>query len=395
MNSLKNLFIVLLLAVVGYGVYISMKKEKPATPPPGAESWAAAPQIEMSGAAPAAASAGFGSNGTVPPLPAGVSSPAAPATLMPPGMTPPPGMAPPANPPSTAAMGTSGYEAAPSAPSGPATPAAPAGDLGPSPNGTPAPSPAASEASPPSPSTVAATPKIRAKFVEFMDTARRKLEAGEWRDVHGKLTTWYDDPHLSPEESLQLTDLLDQIAGTAIYSRRPILDEAYTVQPGDNLQRIAESYNVSWQLLAKINGIRDPQNLRPGQPLKVVRGPFQAVISLDSRKLTLLVGDFYAGHFPIGVGTDNPRLEGSYKVKDKTINPEYYAPDGTRIPAGDYRNPLGKRWINLGDGVGIHGTNDPRNIGNNQAPGSICLSDRDIDDVYDILSVGSRVTIHR
>jgi lipoprotein-anchoring transpeptidase ErfK/SrfK len=57
--------------------------------------------------------------------------------------------------------------------------------------------------------------------------------------------------------------------------------------------------------------------------------------------------------------------------------------------------PLGKRWIDLGNQIGIHGTNDPRNIGHTEGRGSIFLSDRDIDDVYDILTVGSKIAIHR
>jgi len=242
----------------------------------------------------------------------------------------------------------------------------------------------------------ASSAQIRPEFVKFIGTARTKLDAGEWKDVHRVLTTWYDDPQLTADESVQLTELLDQIAGTAIYSRQAILDEAHVVQPGEDLERIAESYNVPLQLLAKINGIRDPRSLRPGMPLKVVRGPFQAVINLDSHKLTLMVNGYYAGHFPIGVGTDHTKLEGSYTVQAKMVNPDYYNPkNGARIPAGDRNNPLGRRWINLGEQIGIHGTNDPSSIGTSQAAGSICLGDRDIDDVYDILSIGSRVTIRR
>jgi lipoprotein-anchoring transpeptidase ErfK/SrfK len=49
----------------------------------------------------------------------------------------------------------------------------------------------------------------------------------------------------------------------------------------------------------------------------------------------------------------------------------------------------------LGSGIGIHGTADPRGIRRADNRGTICLSDQDIDDVFGILSVGSRVTIVR
>jgi lipoprotein-anchoring transpeptidase ErfK/SrfK len=236
---------------------------------------------------------------------------------------------------------------------------------------------------------------VRQEFLELLQIARTKLDGGSWGEAHRVLTTWYGDPKLTAEESTMLIDLLDQIAGTAIYSRQHLVEAPHTVLPGETLQQIAESYNVPPQLLAKINGIRDPQSLRPDQQLKVVRGPFHAIVRLDSHELTLMVNGCYAGRFPIGIGTDHSQLEGTYLVKEKEPNPTYYGPNGMTIGAEDPRNPLGKRWIGLGDQIGIHGTNDPQNIGRDQAAGSICLGDRDIEDVFDILSVGSRVLIQR
>ena len=69
-----------------------------------------------------------------------------------------------------------------------------------------------------------------------------------------------------------------------------------TTTPG-RLETIAAQYNVPWQLLAKINGIEDPNRLKPGDELKVVRGPFSAIVELDKRQLTLIVEDCYAGRF--------------------------------------------------------------------------------------------------
>ena len=102
----------------------------------------------------------------------------------------------------------------------------------------------------------------------------------------------------------------------------------------------------------------------------------------------------YAGRFPIGVGMDHTQLEGSYVVRDKATNPTYYGPSGS-IPAGDPNNPLGQYWIDLGDQIGIHGTNDPGNLHRTGGQGSVCLGNPDIEDVFDILSVGSRVVIQR
>jgi lipoprotein-anchoring transpeptidase ErfK/SrfK len=147
-------------------------------------------------------------------------------------------------------------------------------------------------------------------------------------------------------------------------------------------------------LLSKINGIRDSRQLQPGMELKVLHGPMDAVIDLNRYEMTLFLKDRYAGRFAIGVGRDHPQLEGQYTVRDKQYSPVYFGPDRVMAPS-DPSYPLGNRWIDLGNQIGIHGTNDPRNIGHTEGRGSIFLSDRDIDDVYDILTVGSKIAIHR
>lgn len=236
--------------------------------------------------------------------------------------------------------------------------------------------------------------EIRGEFAAFIDAAKRKLEEGGLVEAHERLSLFYANPRLTPEEDHQLTELLDQVAGTVIYSRQHLLEPPYVVQPGETLPQIAGKYDVPWQLLAKINGLADPRQLQPGQELKVVRGPFNAVIHLDRFELALLLHSRYAGRFRIGIGRDSQLLEGSYLVRDKVVNPTYYG-NGRQIDADDPNNPLGERLIGLGSQMSIHGTNDPQAIGRSGGPGCLCLGSRDVEDVFDILSVGSRVVIQR
>ena len=138
--------------------------------------------------------------------------------------------------------------------------------------------------------------------------------------------------------------MLDQLAGTVIYSTQHLVQPPCEVQPGESLERIAQRYNVPWQLLAKINGIDDQHSLRPGERLKVVGGPFDATISLDKCTLTLKLNGTYAGRFPIGLGREHPPVEGQYVVAEKRIDPPYFAAGRTFEP-GDPQNPLGHRWL--------------------------------------------------
>jgi lipoprotein-anchoring transpeptidase ErfK/SrfK len=236
--------------------------------------------------------------------------------------------------------------------------------------------------------------EVSRQFAELIQEVRGELDRGHFAEMHETLSAWYGEPRLTGEEQRQLVALLDQVAGTVVYSRQHLIEPAYRVQAGDTLEKIAQAYDVSEQLLAKINGIGDPAALRPGDELKVVRGPFDAVIELDKMELTMGLHGRYAGRFPIGIGRDHLQLEGTYVVREKSINPTYYGRDRV-IDADDPANPLGERWIGLGQQIGLHGTNDPRNVGTITREGSICLGERDIDDVYDILSIGSRIVIRR
>lgn len=50
---------------------------------------------------------------------------------------------------------------------------------------------------------------------------------------------------------------------------QPAQEEYYVVKPGDNLSRIAAAYGTTYQELARINGIANPNLIYPGQRIKV------------------------------------------------------------------------------------------------------------------------------
>lgn len=238
-------------------------------------------------------------------------------------------------------------------------------------------------------------------FEAVQRTIQTKLDQGLLAEALLELSKLVDNGQVPQEQMSVVQELLDQLAGTVVYSRQHLMEDAYTVRPGDTLEQIATLYQVPWKLLANINGIRDPIRLEAGSQLKVVRGPFDAQIDLTDMVLTLQVGGHYAGRFAIGVGQDQPNLEGSYTVSGLTTDPAYYGPGQTRTEAGDPSNPLGEFLISLASGpgdagqIGIHGTNDLRNLHHTGGQGTIRLGDRDIEDVFGILSIGSRVVIRR
>src|SRR4029453_10517835 len=124
------------------------------------------------------------------------------------------------------------------------------------------------------------------------------------------------------------------------------------------------------------NGLADARRLRAGSTIKVLKGPFHAVVNKSSFRLDLYLGGLpgsgadvmYVTSYPVGLGKDNSTPVGKWQVEAdrKVKNPVYYSPRGEgEIAADDPKNPLGEFWIGLagleGEAVGkesygIHGT---------------------------------------
>ncbi len=166
---------------------------------------------------------------------------------------------------------------------------------------------------------------------------------------------------------------------------------SYEVQPGDQLRLIARDYQVSWQYLARLNRM-EPEKIRAGQKLKVMKGPFHAVVDLSDRTLTVHAHGYFMCSFPVGTGREELTPTGEFPVINKVENPTYYGAEGV-ISADDPRNPLGEHWIDLGNSIGIHGTLDPNSIGHAVSKGCVRMHADDVAMVYDLLTTDSIVII--
>ena len=65
---------------------------------------------------------------------------------------------------------------------------------------------------------------------------------------------------------MQVTELLDQLAGTVIYSRQHLLEQPYLVRPGDTLSSIARRYGTSVEAIMAANRMFSAE-IRIGQQL--------------------------------------------------------------------------------------------------------------------------------
>ena len=104
---------------------------------------------------------------------------------------------------------------------------------------------------------------------------------------------------------------------------------------------------------------------------------------------------------------------GSFRVLEKTINPVWEHPQkGTHTPSGP-ANPLGSRWIGFHqdcqgrrgwDGeqmldikgcvvTGFHGTPYSWTVGQALSHGCVRLHDEDVREVFELVSLGTPVTV--
>ncbi|MFZ5595748.1 MAG: L,D-transpeptidase family protein [Bacillota bacterium] len=102
----------------------------------------------------------------------------------------------------------------------------------------------------------------------------------------------------------------------------------------------------------------------------------------SSRRLQYSQGDHAVKVYPVAVGKfSTPTPTGNYKVINKIVNPG---------------GMLGTRWMGLdipGGNYGIHGTNNPSSIGKFISNGCIRMHNRDVEEIFPMVAVGTPVQI--
>jgi lipoprotein-anchoring transpeptidase ErfK/SrfK len=147
------------------------------------------------------------------------------------------------------------------------------------------------------------------------------------------------------------------------------------------------------------------------------------VVNLEKQSLTLYRKKFLSKDFEkvhtwevstgiVAQGLGTP--SGQYVVHDKSRKPGYTYPDSEWVPAelrgkhykfGDPNNPIVARWIGLSNydgelagaiaGVGIHGTKDEEDIGQQASHGCVRMKPTGVTELFDQVPKGTTVFIHR
>lgn len=243
-----------------------------------------------------------------------------------------------------------------------------------------------------------------------LDTARRLIAQNDRVGARALLSRTLINADLSETERQTLRDELTDINQRLVFS--PTADpndpmtEEYKVASGDSLSRIAGRRELAshWKLIARVNQISDPSKIRLGQSLKLVRGPFHAIVNKADHRLDIYHGSpndpstwLYIRSFDVGLGTADGTPVGEFVVSENKLeNPGWVNPRNAReqYAPNDPENPIGEFWIGLTgvgqysdlESYGIHGTIDPSSIGGDESMGCVRLAKGDIDIVYELLA---------
>ena len=131
--------------------------------------------------------------------------------------------------------------------------------------------------------------------------------------------------------------------------------------------------------------------------------PGQIIVSFGDRRLYHITKPGVAMSYPIAVPREKSRWSGVTSVSMKRENPDWtptaemFAENPRLppwVPGGHPMNPMGKRAMYLGASTyRIHGTDAPWTIGQAVSKGCIRMFNEDVQQLYPLVKVGTKVTV--
>jgi len=134
-----------------------------------------------------------------------------------------------------------------------------------------------------------------------------------------------------------------------------------------------------------------------------VAAQYPTFITVDRGNFTLRLWKNLklAKEYTVAVGMEGLETpEGLYDIQEKEENPVWNVPDsawagslaGQTIPPGP-SNPIKARWMGIYEGAGIHGTEETYSLGHAESHGCIRMAIPDVEELYDLVEVGTPVYI--
>ncbi|RSK27177.1 LysM peptidoglycan-binding domain-containing protein [Bacillus sp. HMF5848] len=185
----------------------------------------------------------------------------------------------------------------------------------------------------------------------------------------------------------------------------------HAVKPKETLFSIMNTYYNFTDLLALIEAENQTTPLKAqtllyiphpykitsvGEEKTTTKKDYEIVISLESNVLMLYQDQKLVKKWSVATGKNNATPKGSFQILTKISNPGFTP---RNIPGGAKNNPLGTRWLGLnvpgtsGRTYGIHGTINPSSIGDYVTGGCVRLPNEQVEQLFEYIDIGTKVTI--
>lgn len=213
---------------------------------------------------------------------------------------------------------------------------------------------------------------------------------------------------LPDAQAQQCRTALMQIADQVVFSDKVFPNDPYAyryaVKANDSLTSIVkkETLLIPAEGIQLINGIKDAKRLKVGQWLKLIKGPFDAIVTKHNFTLDLYQHGMFVKSYRVGLGQNGSTPVGPWmvapggRVRHAPWTPPPSSDEDRVIQWGKPGYPLGKDglWISLRGldktnegirGFGIHGTDEPDSVGKQASLGCVRLGDADIAELFSLL----------
>ncbi|XID93692.1 L,D-transpeptidase [Paenibacillaceae bacterium WGS1546] len=119
-----------------------------------------------------------------------------------------------------------------------------------------------------------------------------------------------------------------------------------------------------------------------GKLSPVVAEPLRIVVDKSNHRLAVVSGDVILRNYIVGLG-GSLTPEGEFVITEKVKDPN-----------GSSTGAFGSRGMTLSDSrYGIHGTDEPESMGKDESLGCVRMLKEDIEELYDLVPMGTTVTI--
>jgi lipoprotein-anchoring transpeptidase ErfK/SrfK len=207
---------------------------------------------------------------------------------------------------------------------------------------------------------------------------------------------------------LAVSALAVTILSSATASAQPLAmnDPGFFPFPGSVFQQVmrepAPQAMPEQRLTEQPAGVVDERFRRQVVAFNTSEAPGTVIIDTPNTYLYYVLGGGRAIRYGIGVGREGFTWAGTQTVTRKQEWPDWNPPAEMiarqpylpRFMAGGPGNPLGARAMYLGNTVyRIHGTNAPDTIGTRVSSGCIRLTNENVEDLFNRVSVGAKVVV--